>query len=90
MTANQLYKSSGSELPFKEWLKREQLKGNLKVKKETFVNANGDDDVPTDLVLAEDEIIINKKDLSEKLLMKFLVGVLVGVVVTKFVSKGKK
>ena len=42
MTANQLYKASGSELAFKEWLKREQIKGNLKVEeKKEFLNAGG-------------------------------------------------
>lgn len=30
MTANQKYKASKSELPFKEWLQIEQEKGNLK------------------------------------------------------------
>tara|TARA_Y100001972_G_C7413402_1_gene214050 strand:+ start:81 stop:311 length:231 start_codon:yes stop_codon:yes gene_type:complete len=30
MTANQKYKKSKSELPFKEWLKEEQKLGNLK------------------------------------------------------------
>jgi len=29
MTANQLYKESGSSLPFKEWLKQNQSKGLL-------------------------------------------------------------
>tara|TARA_R100000388_G_C7213958_1_gene145121 strand:- start:296 stop:526 length:231 start_codon:yes stop_codon:yes gene_type:complete len=29
MTANQKYKKSKSELPFKEWLKKEQKLGNL-------------------------------------------------------------
>tara|TARA_R100001369_G_scaffold92256_2_gene136464 strand:- start:1863 stop:2132 length:270 start_codon:yes stop_codon:yes gene_type:complete len=43
ITANQLYKSSGSQLDFKEWLKREQLKGNLNVNtKKQFLNADGD------------------------------------------------
>ena len=28
-SANQMFKESGSNLPFKEWLKREQLKGKL-------------------------------------------------------------
>lgn len=51
-SANQLYKNSGSELTFKEWLKREQLKGTLqkeqpvkvepKPVKEKFLNADGD------------------------------------------------
>ena len=39
-SANKSYKESKSSLPFKEWLKREQIKGNLKVH-DTFVNANG-------------------------------------------------
>jgi hypothetical protein len=52
LSANQLYKNSGSELPFKEWLKREQLKGTLqreqtvrvepKPEKDKFLNADGD------------------------------------------------
>jgi hypothetical protein len=29
LSANQVYKNSNTELPFKEWLKREQLKGKL-------------------------------------------------------------
>ena len=29
MTANQMYKQSGSGLPFKEWIKREKAKGIL-------------------------------------------------------------
>ena len=42
-SANQLYKASGSELGFKEWLKREQLKGalNKSDSKKEFVNATG-------------------------------------------------
>ena len=40
-SANKLYKTSGSELPFKEWLRREQLKGKLDVHNDTFLNMIG-------------------------------------------------
>ena len=43
-SANQLYKSSGSKLAFKEWLKREQLKGKLEVHEDKYLNANGQRD----------------------------------------------
>ena len=49
-SANQMFKDSGSNLPFKEWLKREQLKGKLAVHEDKFLNASaysladGDDD----------------------------------------------
>lgn len=41
-SANKIYKASGSKLSFKEWLKREQIKGTMKVEdKKRYVNANG-------------------------------------------------
>ena len=43
-SANQVYKQSGAELPFKEWLKREQLRGKLDVHEDQFFNADGGDD----------------------------------------------
>ena len=45
-SANQLYKSSGSKLAFKEWLKREQLKGKLEVHEDKYLNANVDGGTP--------------------------------------------
>ena len=39
-SANQMFKESGSNLPFKEWLKREQLKGKLAVHEDKFLNAS--------------------------------------------------
>ena len=39
-TANQLYKESKSELSFKDWLKAEQVEGNLK-DHEAMFNADG-------------------------------------------------
>tara|TARA_Y100000356_G_C11242686_1_gene281924 strand:- start:1002 stop:1343 length:342 start_codon:yes stop_codon:yes gene_type:complete len=40
-SANQLYKNSGSNLNFKEWLRREQLKGKLEVHQDKFFNVDG-------------------------------------------------
>tara|TARA_R110000851_G_scaffold8011_2_gene30815 strand:+ start:10458 stop:10718 length:261 start_codon:yes stop_codon:yes gene_type:complete len=42
MTANQKYKESKSELPFKEWLKQEQDSGIL-ADHQTMFNATGDE-----------------------------------------------
>lgn len=42
-SANQLYKESKSELPFKEWLRIEQDKGNL-LNYEKMYNASGNND----------------------------------------------
>jgi len=42
-SANQLYKESKSQVPFKEWLKDEQSKGVLKNHDNMF-NANGNGD----------------------------------------------
>ena len=39
-SANQQFKNSNSELPFKEWLKREQLKGKLSVHEDKYLNAS--------------------------------------------------
>jgi hypothetical protein len=40
-SANKLYKTSGSDLPFKEWLRREQLKGKLDIHNDTYLNMVG-------------------------------------------------
>ena len=84
ITANQLYKSSGSELDFKEWLKREQLKGNLKVEsKKEFLNADGDarDETDSELLnLAEDNTIQIARLEAEKG-DKFRSGVLIGILI---------
>jgi len=39
-SANQMFKNSNSDLPFKEWLKREQLKGKLSVHEDKYLNAS--------------------------------------------------
>ena len=86
MTANQLYKTSGSDLAFKEWLKREQIKGNLNVEeKKEFLNAGGNPkQVPTDaelLVEAEELLQIQVAQSVEENRAKFRSGVLIGIVI---------
>lgn len=86
-SANQLYKASGSELGFKEWLKREQLKGALMKSnsKKEFVNATGTGkEVLTDAELLEEaeealKVLLKKSEEQQK--AKFRRGVLIGVVV---------
>lgn len=50
LSANQLYRESGSSLPFKEWIEREKSKGvfipNVKAQ-EDYNNADGGDEVET-------------------------------------------
>jgi len=58
-SANQLYKDSKSELPFKEWLKDEQKKGTL-ANHEKMFNANGDT-ASTNEKEDEKEAIVVKK-----------------------------
>tara|TARA_R100000951_G_scaffold111482_1_gene110559 strand:+ start:26 stop:289 length:264 start_codon:yes stop_codon:yes gene_type:complete len=43
ISANKIYKESKSKLPFKEWLKREQIKGTMQIHN-NYVNANGSQD----------------------------------------------
>ena len=44
-SANKIYKASGSKLSFKEWLKREQIKGTMRIHDDLkYVNANGAQD----------------------------------------------
>jgi len=40
-SANQMYKESGSELPFKEWLQAQQRRGALADHREQKLNADG-------------------------------------------------
>lgn len=49
VSANRLWKASGSNLPFKDWLEREKAKGefipNIQAQEE-FNNADGEDEEP--------------------------------------------
>jgi len=40
-SANQMYKESGSDLPFKEWLQNQQKRGTLADHQEKKFNADG-------------------------------------------------
>jgi len=79
VSANQAYKSSKSELPFKEWLKREQLKGKLEVHDNEFLNADGEETYTGEVT---DTISCNCRPYA-KLLFGFALGYLVCKVITK-------
>lgn len=81
-SANQLYKSSGSTLPFKEWLKREQLKGSLKVEKKEFVNATGSSrsDGEDEMIQVQASLAAYDMHHKDKYKKGLFVGVVVGVV----------
>tara|TARA_R100001244_G_scaffold132247_1_gene107689 strand:+ start:635 stop:865 length:231 start_codon:yes stop_codon:yes gene_type:complete len=72
-SANQLYKESGAELPFKEWLKREQLRGKLDVHEDHFLNAGGDDD--------------DKEPSAMDWVIPAVIGVAVGYAICHFMKK---
>jgi hypothetical protein len=88
LSANQLYRESGSTLPFREWIEREKSKGvfipNVKAQEE-FNNADGGDEVePTQQIKQNLEVgsIIGKNLL--------FVGVLVigGLLIYRMYKKG--
>ena len=88
ITANQLYKSSGTQLDFKEWLKREQLKGNLKVEdKKEFLNADGDS-TSTDV---SDGIIATMptKEAKRNRNVAFVIGLALGFGIKYYMDKRK-
>ena len=83
-TANQLYKSSHSPLPFKEWLKRDQIKGKLKTNIKEYINANGDEEIENETETNEQDSPTPKKDNSA---MKFLFGLTLGIGATLLIQK---
>ena len=85
-SANQLYKKSNSELPFKEWLKREQLKGALKEStKKEFLNAVGDEDEDENSVIA-----VNVTAHERAILIKgILFGAVLGYGIKYYMDKRK-
>lgn len=68
-SANQTYKQSGSDLPFKEWLKREQLRGKLDVHEDHFYNADAANDSSE---------VVGIGDVLEKNIKPLLAGALLG------------
>jgi len=90
-SANQLYKKSNSELPFKEWLKREQLKGALKDgSKKEFLNAVGDEDADDDFQAAAQQISAAIDGERRSIFIKgILVGAALGYGIKYYMDKRK-
>tara|TARA_R100000231_G_scaffold112229_2_gene83209 strand:+ start:161 stop:478 length:318 start_codon:yes stop_codon:yes gene_type:complete len=102
-SANQLYKESGSELNFKEWLRREQLKGKLEVHQDKFLNIDGEgqtdlvetpqesfEDAYLDKICSSSEEDAKRilKDTKKKIVLYSLViGVVSGMLISKYVFK---
>ena len=102
-SANQLYKNSGSNLNFKEWLRREQLKGKLEVHQDKFLNIDGDgsetespisqesfEDAYLEKICSSSEEDAKKilKDTKKKIVLYSLViGVVGGMLISKYVFK---
>ena len=93
-TANQLYRSSQSPLPFKEWLKREQIKGKLKIHQKEYINANGNEEEEIEMLddtqLNDEAYLLNNgyNDNSKNLLPnKFLFGLALGIGATLLIQK---
>jgi hypothetical protein len=88
LSANKLYKQSGSTLPFKDWLEREKAKGkfipNVEAMEE-FYNADGTEQAPaesTEIKKAD----VDKAQMTSKILRVGLI-VLLGYVIYKNYKK---
>lgn len=91
ISANQYYKNSNSELPFKKWLKIEQMKGKLAVHEGDYLNADGDDYgyANGESNVAEGEIAQTPKRFEEKFIRRrsFLFGAVLGYAICVLVNK---
>ena len=85
-SANQLYKKSGSNLGFKEWLRREQLKGSLDVHQDSYMNMVGDNDI---LPVDNSNVIVATKDDQYRTIMfkGIVVGLVGGFLISKYIIK---
>lgn len=84
--ANQLWKESGSQLPFKDWLQREKDKGRFLPNKKLseFNNIDGDEVTPEQLIQQKLEDKKTAQEASKKTaygLSKAVLAVSVGLVV---------
>jgi len=92
VSANQYYKNSNSNLPFKEWLKREQLKGKLEIHDNKFLNADGDDIEATQ---SEQTDVVTENSISCRPLMRaargrgLIFGLVVGYAICHFIKNKK-
>ena len=91
ISANKLYKESASDLPFKEWLRREQLKGNLDIHQDNYLNMDGVDDNQTEVV--EDVIeysmppMMPVKEAKRNRNFALVIGVVGGMLISKYLFK---
>jgi hypothetical protein len=88
LSANKLYKQSGSTLPFKDWLEREKAKGkfipNVEAMEE-FYNADGTEEAPAETTEIK-KADVDKAQLTSKILRVGLI-VLLGYFVYKNYKK---
>lgn len=91
ISANKLYKESASNLPFKEWLRREQLKGNLDIHQDNYLNMDGVDDNQTEVVedVIEDSTIpmMPVKEAKRNRNFALVIGVVGGMLISKYLFK---
>jgi len=88
LSANKLYKQSGSTLPFKDWLEREKAKGkfipNVEAMEE-FYNADGTEEAPAETTEIK-KADVDKAQMTSKVLRVGLI-VLLGYLVYKNYKK---
>lgn len=87
LSANKLYKQSGSTLPFKDWLEREKAKGkfipNVEAMEE-FYNADGTEEPKADEAPEIKKADVDNKQLTERLVRTGLIIVLAYFVYKQF------
>ncbi|WP_438964732.1 hypothetical protein [Winogradskyella sp.] len=76
MTANQLYKESGSSLPFKEWLKQNQNKGLLDNHEKMFNLMGVDGDTEEEVIEQVQPKPITTKKAKTNMGMLKIVGII--------------
>ncbi|MDA7669955.1 antA/AntB antirepressor family protein [Akkermansiaceae bacterium] len=63
MTANQVYKLSGSTTPFSDWVGEQKIKyGEKFVENEEFLNANGDSTGFTEPTRTPEQVVLDNAD----------------------------
>tara|TARA_R110002167_G_scaffold21854_7_gene78793 strand:+ start:9292 stop:9573 length:282 start_codon:yes stop_codon:yes gene_type:complete len=91
ISANKLYKESASDLPFKEWLRREQLKGNLDIHQDNYLNMVGEDDAlpENDEDVREGLMppMMSVKEANRNRNFALVIGVVGGMLISKYLFK---
>ena len=87
LSANKLYKQSGSTLPFKDWLEREKAKGkfipNVEAMEE-FYNADGTEEPKADEAPEIKKADVDNKQMTDRLIRTALIVALAYMVYQKF------